>query len=277
MSNHDPNLRSGMASPASFLRLCLRPSRRLPSLRAVAAQQSARRRPLSTTQWRSAATDGAADDASSTSNSDTKEVRDEYDQVFGNPGQFLSTFLRDERISEEERALATRMLEDWDKVSPNMRTEIERLASDINEETATLRRPMIPKKDSFWNSDEPDQDLITDEVGEDDFEEDDMMAMGHAKLEEHREFREYARVAVWEMPLLSSKPAGACSSSLLPRRSGLTRASIQNLQSRSGRPHRTRSCASGTRHTWASSTPPTGRWWWNLLPATCLALPRRSS
>ncbi|KAK3295020.1 mitochondrial ribosomal subunit protein-domain-containing protein [Chaetomium fimeti] len=183
-----------MTSPAHFLRLCLRPSRRVPNLRAAAIQQSILRRPLSTTQWRSAAADDSAN---------KNEVQEEIDEEFGNPGEFLRKFLRDESITEEERGLATRMLEDWRQVPPNKQAQFDRLTTEVNEASADLRRPVRAKRNSFWNAEEVDSDLITDEIGEDDFEEDDMMAMGHAKLEEHREFREYARIAVWEMPLLS--------------------------------------------------------------------------
>lgn len=187
-----------MASPANVFRLCARPSRRLPGLRAAALQQSALRRSLSTTQWRSAA---AADDS--------KDAEDESSEIFTNPGQYLKAFLRDEKISDKDRELASRMLDDWQKVPPNEAQRLEERTQNITNLSAELRRPAMAKKHSFWHDGETDTDLITDEIGEDDFEEDDMMAMGHAKLEEHREFREYARLAVWEMPLLSSKPAGA--------------------------------------------------------------------
>lgn len=41
--------------------------------------------------------------------------------------------------------------------------------------------------------------------GEDEeFEDDDISSLGHGELEQHREMREYARLAAWEMPLLSS-------------------------------------------------------------------------
>lgn len=117
--------------------------------------------------------------------------------------------LRDNNTSETERKLATQMLSDWDRLPQHMKMEIENLNKDVDDAAAELRRPpKPPKKSSFWNDEEADSDLITNEIGEDDFEEDDIMALGHAKLEEHREFREYARIAVWEMPLLSSKPAG---------------------------------------------------------------------
>jgi hypothetical protein len=36
------------------------------------------------------------------------------------------------------------------------------------------------------------------------FEGDDISSMAHEQLEQHREFREYARLAAWEMPLLTS-------------------------------------------------------------------------
>ncbi|KAF2238158.1 hypothetical protein EV356DRAFT_417195, partial [Viridothelium virens] len=35
------------------------------------------------------------------------------------------------------------------------------------------------------------------------FEGDDLTATGHAELDAHRELREFARIAAWEMPLLS--------------------------------------------------------------------------
>lgn len=42
--------------------------------------------------------------------------------------------------------------------------------------------------------------------GEDEeFKGDDISSAGHGELEQHREMREYARIAAWEMPLLSSE------------------------------------------------------------------------
>lgn len=65
------------------------------------------------------------------------------------------------------------------------------------------RAPKISISRSFWHEDEDDSDMITDERDEDEFDEDDIMSMAHGKLEEFREYREYARIAAWEMPLLS--------------------------------------------------------------------------
>ncbi|KAL1835775.1 hypothetical protein VTJ49DRAFT_6086 [Mycothermus thermophilus] len=184
-----------MATPTNLLRLCLRPSRRLPSLRAVSAQQRLLRRPLSTTP------PCRRDDADAEKEKDADE--EEYERFYSNPGQFLKDFLREENISDHERRLATQMLEDWNKVPANVAKGIDSLTQEINELGAAIRRPVQARQKSFWHDEEDDPDMVTDEVGEDDFEEDDMMAVAHAKLEEHREFREYARVAVWEMPLLS--------------------------------------------------------------------------
>lgn len=63
--------------------------------------------------------------------------------------------------------------------------------------------PKIFQNRTFWHDDEEDTDLHTDERNEDEFDEDDIMSMAHGKLEEFREHREYARIAAWEMPLLS--------------------------------------------------------------------------
>jgi small subunit ribosomal protein S35 len=54
----------------------------------------------------------------------------------------------------------------------------------------------------FW-FDAEDPEVLTEE--HDEFDEDDMTEMAHSKLEEIREMRQYARMAVWELPLLSSE------------------------------------------------------------------------
>lgn len=59
-----------------------------------------------------------------------------------------------------------------------------------------------PNKSSFW-FDEEDPETNTEE--HDEFDEDDITSMAHGKLEEVREMRHYARLAVWEMPLLASE------------------------------------------------------------------------
>ncbi|KAI1335429.1 mitochondrial ribosomal subunit protein-domain-containing protein [Xylariaceae sp. FL0016] len=71
------------------------------------------------------------------------------------------------------------------------------MAPDVTQTKQELRK--IQR--GFWNEDEMDPDLLEDDS--ETFEEDDIMSMAHGKLEEFREYREYARVAAWQMPMLS--------------------------------------------------------------------------
>jgi hypothetical protein len=59
--------------------------------------------------------------------------------------------------------------------------------------------PVDRSKLGFWAEGE-------EEMGPDEeFYGDDISSIGHGHLEMHRERREYARLAAWELPLLSSK------------------------------------------------------------------------
>ncbi|KAH7326027.1 xylose isomerase [Stachybotrys elegans] len=63
-----------------------------------------------------------------------------------------------------------------------------------------------PRKNiqSFWFDPDGADPLIESHTEEhDEFNEDDITSMAHGKLDEVREMRHYARLAVWEMPLLS--------------------------------------------------------------------------
>ncbi|KAI9699704.1 MAG: 37S ribosomal protein S24, mitochondrial [Candelina mexicana] len=57
-----------------------------------------------------------------------------------------------------------------------------------------------PKRGSYLPMGEKDEYGTGDDP---EFEEDDMSSTAHGELEQHREIREYARLAAWEMPLLS--------------------------------------------------------------------------
>ncbi|RAH72195.1 mitochondrial 37S ribosomal protein mS35 [Aspergillus aculeatinus CBS 121060] len=54
----------------------------------------------------------------------------------------------------------------------------------------------------FWSEEEPDEFGLVQDM-DDEFNDDDMTTMAYAELEEHREIREYARIAAWDMPSLS--------------------------------------------------------------------------
>jgi len=79
--------------------------------------------------------------------------------------------------------------------------EIARLMAELEREVTDMDTPEHPRR-TIWNEDEEDPDLL-DNDKEEQFLGDDITSMAHAKLEEHREQRQYARAAVWEMPLLA--------------------------------------------------------------------------
>jgi hypothetical protein len=56
------------------------------------------------------------------------------------------------------------------------------------------------EKPGFFNYGEEGQDIGEDE----EFQGDDISSLGHGELEQHRELREYARLAAWELPMLHS-------------------------------------------------------------------------
>lgn len=84
------------------------------------------------------------------------------------------------------------------------KNETKKKMENVRDLMRPLRTLVKPKKDAFWDDEEPDNDLITNDDN-DGFDENDMTDIAHAKLEEHREQREYARIAIWEMPLLASE------------------------------------------------------------------------
>ena len=82
-----------------------------------------------------------------------------------------------------------------------MKTEVDELPDDLRMTVQRMEREELTKKvrekRGFWNEGEPN-------MGEDEvFQGDDLSSMGHGELEQHREIREYARYAAWEMPLLT--------------------------------------------------------------------------
>lgn len=94
-----------------------------------------------------------------------------------------------------------------DEFAPEGRTHRD-LQAAIRQETEGLKdefgaKPIQrPRRrdDGFFNEGEKE------DIGPDDeFAEDDISSHAHGELEQHREIREYARLAGWEMPLLASK------------------------------------------------------------------------
>ncbi|EON68526.1 hypothetical protein W97_07784 [Coniosporium apollinis CBS 100218] len=76
--------------------------------------------------------------------------------------------------------------------------EIDDIADEVERQfPPNLEEREERKSQGFWALGEP-------EMGEDEeFQGDDISSIAHGELEQHREFREYARLAAWELPLLS--------------------------------------------------------------------------
>lgn len=70
----------------------------------------------------------------------------------------------------------------------------------FSKEVDEIIEPKQDIKSFFFDDTDPDQDSEDFE----EFNEDDMTEMAHAKLHEIQEMRQYQRLAVWELPLLSS-------------------------------------------------------------------------
>ncbi|KAH8887752.1 mitochondrial ribosomal protein [Thozetella sp. PMI_491] len=194
-----------MASAANSLWLSLRRCARPAPFRAatVAATAPARLhfpRALSTTRPRRAGTEQAVGNESAKSDNDEEEG---LEKQYSNAGQVLRDLRNDSTLTSEEKAEVETALSTWGNLPAEQQKNLERLLMEVRNGLGPLRRPVKPKKNSFWHEDEEDSDMITSEVGEDDFEEDDILGMAHGKLEELREYREYARLAVWELPLLA--------------------------------------------------------------------------
>jgi small subunit ribosomal protein S35 len=83
------------------------------------------------------------------------------------------------------------------KTAP-LKAEIRGLAAEQALEAPPRKKKL---KQTFLNLGDPEpweeENLMTDD-------QDDMTPLGHGELEKHREMRHYARLAAWEMPLLSS-------------------------------------------------------------------------
>ncbi|KAK8089205.1 hypothetical protein PG997_004166 [Apiospora hydei] len=112
--------------------------------------------------------------------------------------------------SKSQRAAEARLLQTYEDQSDftaeqkalfdDLETEIDQLDAAISEATAV---PKKMKKETFWGEDEEDPDMLVEDIDDEEPADDDIMSMAHGKLEEFREYREYARVAAWQMPLLS--------------------------------------------------------------------------
>lgn len=81
--------------------------------------------------------------------------------------------------------------------------EIERAVAQVEREEPMRFEDVRDKSRGFWAEEEDDEFALVED-GDEEFKDDEITSMAHAELELHREMREYARIAAWDMPLLSS-------------------------------------------------------------------------
>lgn len=194
-----------MASAARSLRLVCRSCRTARSTPTVHAG------PKVFVAWKSVASGGGAvkesavklDDGPKPTPYDHWEAEDkELDQKyrFMAPSNIAKDILRND--SEHDGFEGRKAINSVDFRSVD--GDILRDQDELRDLMRPYNRIVSPARDSFWDEDETDNDLISNNDN-DEFDENDMTDIAHAKLEEHREQRAYARIAIWEMPLLASE------------------------------------------------------------------------
>lgn len=82
--------------------------------------------------------------------------------------------------------------------------ELEKSVNQIDKEYPMRFDDVREKRVGFWGDEEDDEFALVEDADEE-FNDDDITSMAHAELEVHREIREYARIAAWDMPFLSRK------------------------------------------------------------------------
>lgn len=86
------------------------------------------------------------------------------------------------------------------EVESELQGEVSQAAYETSEEVPPQISTVQRIKPGFFSMGE----LEEQDSGEDpEYQSDDLSSLGHGELEQHREMRHYARIAAWEMPLLS--------------------------------------------------------------------------
>ncbi|KAH6899986.1 mitochondrial ribosomal subunit protein-domain-containing protein [Thelonectria olida] len=188
-----------MASASAAARLCILACRRSPRLQQVPrTQHIIRQSPLvqrsfttSTIRWarEGQERDDGLDDYAPV---ELKKLEAAFEKAVTPEGMMQL----DELAKENGFSTIDQYLEHTLENTPGWAFEDRAIADDLMKDDKGER----PNKQSFW-FDEEDPETNTEEL--DEFDEDDITSMAHGKLDQVREMRHYARLAVWEMPLLS--------------------------------------------------------------------------
>lgn len=113
-------------------------------------------------------------------------------------------------LSPEERAAFDaenqRIVADFNNLEKRAAAfaEIQKSVDQIDKQEDIRFEDIRPKYRGFWAEDDGDE-MAQVEDGDEDIQDDEITSMAHAEMELHREMREYARIAAWDMPMLSSK------------------------------------------------------------------------
>ncbi|ROT35642.1 37S ribosomal protein S24 [Sodiomyces alkalinus F11] len=188
------------AAAGHALRLCFRTCRQVPVAATSASPRVGtplrhsivQRRAFTTTQTRWARDGARGEEGDDHAPSPYNHLEDAFEDLSPEQLKTLEEIVR-EGSAEGEALTLTKFLESEE---PELRAGH---SSDPEDKVITARAKI--NRRSFWY-DEDDPDTITEDVG-DEFDENDITSMAHGKLDEIREYRHYARVAVWEMPLLA--------------------------------------------------------------------------
>ncbi|KAI5286889.1 28S ribosomal protein S35, mitochondrial [Ascosphaera aggregata] len=106
---------------------------------------------------------------------------------------------RKEFTSEMEEAIEVlRNSDETAEALRQMERDIFEVERDVDYPTSIPR----VKPEGFWAEDEEDE-FARAKDGDDYFNDDDITTIAHTELDAHRDVRHYARIAAWEMPLLS--------------------------------------------------------------------------
>ncbi|KAF9891956.1 37S ribosomal protein S24, mitochondrial [Aspergillus nanangensis] len=81
--------------------------------------------------------------------------------------------------------------------------ELEKAANQLEKEHPMRFDDVREKQRGFWAEAEDDEFALVEDADEE-FNDDDITSMAHTEVELHREIREYARIAAWDMPFLSN-------------------------------------------------------------------------
>lgn len=107
----------------------------------------------------------------------------------------------EEKLEYQQDAAAMHAHMTSPRVESELNAEVSQLAYELSQEAPrNVEMPQRIKPGLMAMGEEDEQASGEDE----EFKGDDISSLAHGELEQHREIREMARIAAWEMPLLSS-------------------------------------------------------------------------